>query len=992
MILQNIIFPSTENCIEEKMYFRRSEQTRYSFAEDCIYMKKNSSVSFDTYFNSFSATNWFKYTNVENVRLRLHIKGSVIISLFVKQRRSNRIFERCIYEKHFHSETDGDFFDGEFDTTFLNGMYSFTIMALNGGVQILGGYFYTANADTLNNIKLAIVINTSDKKRFVSKNVNNIIEYNQKVGISNCVQFDIVDSQNIIKRNRLRNFSGNIINGDISSSNVKKELDVILDRDMITHVILLDEDVTVLPESIFRCYNFLSLLTSTNNDLIVLGSLLNDELQWQELRNSNNTNNITDLRLLEQCLSNEERKPKEFDAWWCSVIPISYFKVDDLDKLEFNIFANNGSYVENNKKDKKNITGGVIYLNGICVWHDAQDLSSTWETCFHDDRHEKQKRDNSYIKLQNIIFPSVKSCTDEVLYFRRIGQTRYSFADNRVYIGKDGLLNLDTYFNSFSISKWFKYTTVKKVKIKLYIEGNVRVSLIYKEKTLSGIIEKCLYETYFDSNIDGEVFEGEFNSEYNKGMYSVSILGLSEDAELLGGFYYTQEVKTKDIGLTIAICTYKREKYVYSNVKMLEDEFLLNERSELKDRLYINISDNAHSLDASTFRSDHINIFQNKNAGGAGGFTRCMIESKNQEKQYRLTHILLMDDDVILQPESIYRTYKILSLVKDEYSEAFIGGAMLRTDLQWLQTESGAVWNGGKLISHKQGLDLRNLDACLYNEIEEKCEFNAWWYCTIPLSIINEQNLPMPIFIRGDDVEFGLRNMKHLILMNGVCVWHEPFENKYSSSLFYYIFRNRLIDNAVRNIEYSKVEFLEEFREQYFREVFTLRYKNAQLLLDGVKDFLKGPEWLINQDGEKLHQEIMSRCYKLQNVNDLKLAFCYSQYEQMINFVESPREQRKRKITLNGLFGKHYKSVCVPVHDAHIAYFYRAYGAVNYDIANNKAFETYFDKKKEIELIKAYFKLKKEVNKNYNSVKEKYLKAKETLNGIEFWKKYLAIE
>lgn len=108
----------------------------------------------------------------------------------------------------------------------------------------------------------------------------------------------------------------------------------------------------------------------------------------------------------------------------------------------------------------------------------------------------------------------------------------------------------------------------------------------------------------------------------------------------------------------------------------------------------------------------------------------------------------------------------------------------------------------------------------------------------------------MPIFIRGDDVEFGLRNMKHLILMNGICVWHEPFENKYKLIHVLLYFRNRLIDNAVRNIRYSKEEFLEEFKEQYFRELFTLRYKNAELLMDGVKDFLKGPEWLMDQDGK----------------------------------------------------------------------------------------------------------------------------------------------
>ena len=100
--------------------------------------------------------------------------------------------------------------------------------------------------------------------------------------------------------------------------------------------------------------------------------------------------------------------------------------------------------------------------------------------------------------------------------------------------------------------------------------------------------------------------------------------------------------------------------------------------------------------------------------------------------------------------------------------------------------------NSGNLIGRKIGLDLRTLDACLDNEFEEKCDYNAWWYCTIPMQYVRSDNLPLPIFIRGDDVEYGLRNMKNLILMNGICVWHEPFEFKYSSSMYYYIFRNTL--------------------------------------------------------------------------------------------------------------------------------------------------------------------------------------------------------
>ena len=146
-----------------------------------------------------------------------------------------------------------------------------------------------------------------------------------------------------------------------------------------------------------------------------------------------------------------------------------------------------------------------------------------------------------------------------------------------------------------------------------------------------------------------------------------------------------------------------------------------------------------------------------------------------------ITHALLMDDDITIDTESIEKTYTILSLLKDEYADAFIGGAMLRIDKPNMQVESGASWNAGDLISNKANLNMNVTWDCLFNEIEEYTEFNAWWYCCFPMDVVSEENLPLPIFIRGDDLEYGLRNMKHLILMNGICVWHEPFENKYSS-------------------------------------------------------------------------------------------------------------------------------------------------------------------------------------------------------------------
>lgn len=595
------------------------------------------------------------------------------------------------------------------------------------------------------------------------------------------------------------------------------------------------------------------------------------------------------------------------------------------------------------------------------------------------------------VKLQNIIFPSTQNCTEELLFFRRFEEVKYSLADDCISMDEEALITFDTYFNGFSASKWFKYTNVEKVGVRLVVKGRVRISLVYKEKQPSQIIEKVVGEFYYDSKEEVGNAEFEFETEFTQGMYSFNILALEDDVKFYGGYYYGEtDMDIQKISMALCICTYKREKYVYKNMAMLKKGELQKIDMEFADNVEVFISDNAQTLDETRF-DKQIHVFKNKNVGGAGGFTRALIEAiKMQDNTF--SHVLLMDDDVVILPEAIYRTYRVLTLLKGEYQDAFVGGAMLRMDNQWKQVESGASWANGTLISHKMDLDLRLLDACLYNEFEEKCDYNAWWYCTIPMRFVRENNLPLPIFIRGDDVEYGLRNMRHLILMNGICVWHEPFEFKYGSFTYYYIFRNRLINNAVRNIPYPEKQFLTDFREHFIRELFTLRYKNARLLLDGVNDFLNGIDYLKGQDGEKLNQDIMERGYKMQYVDELSIPFSYPLYEQTLRFVESKWEQTKRKLTLNGLFQKPFKTVIVPTISPHIAHLYRAARALNYDVASHKGFETYFDKDEEMQLLKQYRKLKKRVRAEYASRVKEYRERAGELTNMEFWKNYLEIE
>ncbi len=79
----------------------------------------------------------------------------------------------------------------------------------------------------------------------------------------------------------------------------------------------------------------------------------------------------------------------------------------------------------------------------------------------------------------------------------------------------------------------------------------------------------------------------------------------------------------------------------------------------------------------------------------------------------------------------------------------------------------------------KEDLNVGKLSDILENErtnVEVDQAYGAWWYSCIPVKAIEKNGLPMPFFIRCDDVEFGMRNKPVYMTMNCICVWHASFE------------------------------------------------------------------------------------------------------------------------------------------------------------------------------------------------------------------------
>ena len=377
--------------------------------------------------------------------------------------------------------------------------------------------------------------------------------------------------------------------------------------------------------------------------------------------------------------------------------------------------------------------------------------------------------------LQKFIMPQANICLQEKMFFR-VNQEEdiyYNFEDHTYSFKKNGELFSNTYFNSFCSPKWYRYTVIDEIIVSLRLKGNFEISLVKSFLADNEIINNTVKQLYSSSEEKKSIsFKYNFSLDQFDGFYYLKLKAIENDSIFYGGEILTDKAPINQIKMGAVICTFKRENFIYKNLDLFKYNILKNQNSQLKEQLDLFVIDNAGTLDHKYFDHNQLHLIQNKNVGGAGGFTRGIIEVLESTLPY--THVLLMDDDALLDINSLERTYAFLSYTKKQHSDLYIGGATLRLDKQNIQLESGAVWNNNLLFNIKQNLDLTSVADILFNDLEESRSYNAWVFSCIPLESLSPSNLPLPLFVRGDDMEFGIRNSKKILTMNGICAWHAP--------------------------------------------------------------------------------------------------------------------------------------------------------------------------------------------------------------------------
>lgn len=578
-----------------------------------------------------------------------------------------------------------------------------------------------------------------------------------------------------------------------------------------------------------------------------------------------------------------------------------------------------------------------------------------------------------------------------------------------------GTFDFSTYFNSLSVRKLKQFTKAKSFTLHLELKG------------AACEVQQTMGDAFAHDPIEVEGVHRGLSA--SRQWQSVDMpLTITDDMVIVGfiirtegsvdirNSYYELEIDgdLNDVELVLSTTTFKKEAFIERNIGLVKEQ-IVESADPIAKHFHMYVMDNGRTLDAEKLTSDRITVIPNDNVGGAGGFTRGMITAMEQDP--KATNILLMDDDVAVSPESIKRTYNLLRILKEEHREDMVSGAMLNYEVgedQW--EDIGNMTPQGTFAGCKPGMRLTLFEDLIYNEMFKPTKWQrnnmyaAWWYCCIPISVIEKNGLPLPVFVRCDDAEYGIRCKTGFITMNSLCVWHMSFFERYNAAVErYQTTRNTMIAQATCGMA-PGADFMRELHNNIRLELKKFGYENAELCLDAFEDFLKGPSF-IKKPGQSEQSFMAANRNKEQLVDFETLQSRADQDPELAGFSiknvdrqlidgdksRSLAERLEDLITDNNQ--RYIKKdgagyAVIPLQ----GWLYPA-GAIRgkhklvvLDWYNRKGTIRTKDVQRYQEIKKRYMRDLKYYKANINRLRKEYAAARAELTSIEYWKNYLKMD
>ena len=420
-------------------------------------------------------------------------------------------------------------------------------------------------------------------------------------------------------------------------------------------------------------------------------------------------------------------------------------------------------------------------------------------------------------------------------------------------IGAESEVSFATYFNAFPASYWRRWSTVESVVLRVELTGSARVD-VYRSKATGARI------TVGGSEVSSGVAEFEIELDpFEDGGWIWFDITTDTAVTVQSAGWYASVPAPGVANIALGIPTFNRPSDCVNALAALSSDPLVDQvigAVIVTDQGTKKAVDHPGFAEAAAPLGDRLSIHNQPNLGGSGGYSRVMYEAlKNTDCQ----QILFMDDDIRIEPDSILRA---LALSRFAKVPTLIGGQMLNLQepshlhvMGEMVDSANFMWTGAINTEYDHNFAKYPLNdeeeyrsRILHRRID--VDYNGWWMCMIPRQVAEELGQPLPLFIKWDDADYGLRAGEHgypTVTLPGAAIWHMAWSDKDDAIDWqaYFHLRNRLVVAAL-HWDGDIKGLLASHLKATFKHLLCLEYSTVAIQNRAMDDFLAGPENLFS--------------------------------------------------------------------------------------------------------------------------------------------------
>ncbi|TDV50990.1 glycosyltransferase [Actinophytocola oryzae] len=460
--------------------------------------------------------------------------------------------------------------------------------------------------------------------------------------------------------------------------------------------------------------------------------------------------------------------------------------------------------------------------------------------------------------LWRVILPKESDPLDvRPLYIDEPDNVNCHFTSRRqVQVPPSARVSFASYFNAFPASYWKRWTTIEQVTLHVRARGAGRIE-IYRSKPNGDLVHLQGTPVHAEDGWQTLEFDVSLKPFEDGGWLWFDVFTENAELEISDACWLSAEPLRKQ-KMAIGTTTFSRlDDCVAALLTLGEDEAVL----DVVHKIYVadqgprKMREHERYDELVAALGDRLEVIEQGNLGGAGGFTRAFYETLEHTSPGTVDQILLMDDDIAIETDSILRSNMF---ARAAAKPVIVGSQMLNLQAKSRLHTMGevvdlasCVWRAapGAKVDHDFGAHSLRDSPELHKRID--ATYNGWWMCLFPREVVEKNGLPLPLFIKCDDAEYSLRAGSvdmPTVTLPGSAVWHEPWTDKNDTKdwTVYFHMRNRLIMAALHSPYDLRKTLLLQGARVAVRRLFSMEYSTAALENKAIEDFMAGPDRLFD--------------------------------------------------------------------------------------------------------------------------------------------------